>query len=114
MNFNGFDVYESENFAKELKRLSKKYKNIKKDCKAFVETINNESSLGVNLGGGLYKARVSNSDKNKGKSAGYRVVSYIKAVESEIWLVHIYDKSELENITESALDEIIKRIFAPR
>ncbi len=111
MNFNGFDVYEGERFAKELKRLSKKYKNIKKDCKVFVDSIKDESSLGVDMGGGLYKARIANSDKNKGKSAGYRLISYIKVTESEIWLVHIYDKSELENITENKLDEIIKKLF---
>ncbi len=111
MNFSGFDIFESEHFAKELKRLSKKYKNIKKDCKVFVDSINDEGSLGVDMGGGLYKARIANSDKNRGKSAGYRLVSYIKVVESEIWLVHIYDKSELENITENKLDEIIKKLF---
>lgn len=111
MNFSGFDIYESEHFAKELKRLSKKYKNIKKDCKVFVDLIDNESSLGVDMGGGLYKARVANSDKNRGKSAGYRLISYIKVIESEIWLVHIYDKSELENITENKLDEIMKKLF---
>ena len=111
MNFSGFDVYEGEHFTKELKRLSKKYKNIKKDCKAFVDSIEDTSSLGVDMGGGLYKARIANSDKNKGKSAGYRLISYIKVIESEIWLVHIYDKSELENITENKLDEIVKKLF---
>lgn len=63
------------------------------------------------MGGDLYKARIANSDKNKGKSAGYRLISYIKVIESEIWLVHIYDKSELENITENKLDEIVKKLF---
>ncbi len=56
MNFSGFDVYEGEHFAKELKRLSKKYKNIKKDCKAFVDSIEDTSSLGVGIGGSLYKS----------------------------------------------------------
>lgn len=112
MNLSGFDIYESEAYQKELKRLSKKYRNIKKDCKSFIDTISSTTDLGVDIGGGIYKSRVANSDKNKGKSAGYRVISYLKIIESEIWLVHIYDKSELVNITESQLDEIIKRLFA--
>ncbi len=112
MKLSGFDIFEGETYQKELKRLQKKYKNIKKDCKIFIDSLDEIADLGVNLGSNLYKARIQNTDKNKGKSAGYRVISYIKIIESQVWLVYIYDKSELENMTEKQLDNILKKLFS--
>jgi hypothetical protein len=54
-----------------------------------------------------YKVRIANSDKNSGKSSGYRLVSYLKIINNEIYLLFIYNKSDFENIKESDIDAII-------
>ena len=55
----------------------------------------------------MFKVRVANSDKNKGKSAGYRLISYLAIIENELHLLYIYDKSKLVNITEKEVDELV-------
>ncbi len=57
----------------------------------------------------LYKIRVANSSKNKGKSAGYRIYYYIKLEETTYFLT-IYDKSEVEMIDENLLIDLIEEL----
>ncbi|RLA07965.1 MAG: hypothetical protein DRQ51_04315 [Gammaproteobacteria bacterium] len=98
-----------DTFKKELKKLSKKYKNIRTDYKILLEMLSaltvNDSS--VHIGKNCYKIRLKNSDNNKGKSSGYRVI-YLKNDENNnIVLLSIYSKSDLENIPEQQIDEKI-------
>ena len=55
---------------------------------------------------GLYKVRIKNIDNNKGKSAGYGIITY-SIIEDEIVLVDIYSKSEMENIADETIDIIV-------
>ena len=70
-------------------------------------SIKSKEDLGVELRANVYKARIANSDKNKGKSAGYRLITYLKVVENQLHLLYIYDKSALENLTEKEIDSMI-------
>jgi len=54
----------------------------------------------------LLKIRLRNSANNKGKSAGYRVVTYTKIKDSLI-LVYIYSKSNEESVSTQKIDDII-------
>ena len=74
---------------------------------AFVDSIKNDDDLGVHLGDNIYKARIANSDKNSGKSGGYRLITYLRLVESELYLLFVYDKSDFENINENEIDSLI-------
>ncbi len=56
----------------------------------------------------IYKLRVKNSDNRKGKSAGYRIIYYVKTA-ANIVLVPIYSKSEQSDITANELKTIIKQ-----
>jgi len=58
--------------------------------------------------GGLRKVRWAIS--GKGKSGGVRVIYYFKRQEDEIWLLTIYSKSEIENISAHILRQIAKEI----
>jgi hypothetical protein len=52
--------------------------------------------------------------KGKGKSGGFRVVSYLFEETDEgciIYLVSIYDKSEENTVTKKELIEIVKEAF---
>lgn len=109
-------IIASENFRKEAKRLLKKFKSLKEDL------FNLESSLKINpyqgtlIGNNCYKLRLSIKSKSKGKRSGARVITFIIEVarnESKftfINLISIYDKSEMENISDSKLRKIIQEI----
>lgn len=102
-----FVVRDTQKFNKAVKKLKKRFKNIEKDTSTFVDSLENYEDLGTYLGDGIYKARVANSDKNSGKSGGYRLISYLKLIENEVYLLYIYDKSDFENISESEIDTLI-------
>jgi len=102
-----YTVIEQDLYLKALKKLSKKYKNIESDIENYLLSINSINDLGVELKHNVYKIRIANSDKNKGKSAGYRLISYVKIMDNELHLIYIYDKSNLENISEKALDTLL-------
>ncbi len=59
-------------------------------------------------GGGLRKIRCA--AKGKGKSGGVRVIYYYLQKNSEIGLVMIFSKSELENISEKTLKILRKEM----
>ncbi len=94
-------------YKKAFKKLSKTYKNIELDINDYLKSINSKSDLGIELKSNVFKARIKNRDKNKGKSSGYRLISYLAIVENELHLLYIYDKSSLVNVTEKEIDELI-------
>ena len=79
---------------------------------AFVESIQSIDNLGAYLGSDVYKVRIANSDKNSGKSSGYRLISYLKMIDNELYLMFIYDKSEMENISEKEIDALVLDVFS--
>jgi len=101
------EILYSDTFLKSAKKLLKHYKSFKKDLQFFLVSLEDNPNQGTKLGQGLYKVRIKNSDNNKGKSAGYRIVTY-SVIEDEIFLVDIYSKSEMENISDEAIDMLVK------
>ena len=61
---------------------------------------------------GVYKIRMAIASKGKGKSGGARVLAYnVKLVSSErvvVTLMSVFDKGEMENVSDANLKEIIK------
>ena len=102
-----FQVVEKTLYKKAYKKLSKQYKHIEADLEDFLQSITSKEDLGIELKSNVFKARIKNSDKNKGKSAGYRLISYLAIIENELHLLYIYDKSKLENLTEKEIDNLI-------
>ena len=97
----------ADNFLKEAKQLSKKFKLLKSDLKQVVDEIETKNDLGVYLGFNLFKKRVKDSSIPTGKSGGFRVIIY-QQIENKIVLISIYSKTEKENLSDEELSEIIK------
>jgi hypothetical protein len=95
-------------FKKEAKRLAKKYPSLKDDLLELSKTLSRNPQAGTPLGNNAYKVRVAIRSKGKGKSGGARVVTYLITEEKEVYLLLIYDKSEVENID----DKILKKLIA--
>lgn len=83
----------SDNFLKEAKQLSKKFKLIKADLQQAVKEIETQNDLGVYLGFNLFKKRVKNSSVPTGKSGGFRIIIY-QQIENKIILISIYSKTQ--------------------
>ena len=100
----------SENFLKEAKKLSKKFKLLKTDLKTAVNEIEKDNNFGTPLGFNLYKKRVKNSSIPTGKSGGYRIILYTK-VEDEIVLLSIYSKTQKESLNDEELRVLLRAYF---
>ena len=62
-------------------------------------------------GSNIYKVRVADEAKGKGKSGGFRVITYLieeNAASTDIYLITIFDKSEESSIDKDDIKEIIK------
>jgi len=58
--------------------------------------------------GGIRKIRCGG--KGKGKRGGYRVIYYYLAKAGQIWLLAIYAKNEIENLTAKELKTIAEEL----
>lgn len=96
-------------FKRNVRQLAKKYRRIKSDLESLFTELGEGQTPGDQISGvqyEAYKVRVKNSDNNKGKSGGYRVI-YQRTENSEIILVTIYSKSEQSDIAAQEIRDII-------
>jgi hypothetical protein len=103
-----YNVYTSENFDKELKRLAKRYHSVKSDIKNLSDLLKQEPLQGEPLGKDCYKIRMAITSKGKGKRGGSRVITCVKVVDKDVYLLSIFDKSDKENISDKELDALLK------
>ena len=99
-------------FARALKKLSKRYRSMKQDYAQLLEDLHQNPFLGTELGHRLRKVRLAITSKGKGKSGGARVITYtviFAQADTEVKLITIYDKSERDNISDAELLEILRR-----
>lgn len=94
-------IFFSEYFKKQLKRLKKKYPNVKADLLKRFENLNIENE--ISIGQSIYKIRIASRDMKKGKSGGFRAYMYLYIKKDLFVPLCIYAKSEREAITEDEL-----------
>lgn len=100
-------------FDRQLKKLTKKYKSLKKDFEEFLSELRQNPTIGADLGNGVHKVRMAISDKGKGKSHGARVITHtaiISVEEGVITLLAIYDKAEQDTISDKEIARLIQEI----
>jgi len=79
------------------------------DFKQFLENLPETKS--VNMGGSIFKYRLPVKSKNKGRSGGFRIISFeilVNKNEKDITLITLYDKSEQDSISKAEILEILK------
>lgn len=103
-----YEVIPTKDFKKFFKKLFKKYPSLNNDLLEIIGTLEENPQSGTQLGNNIYKIRMAISSKNKGKSAGARIISYVVTEDEEIYLVHIYDKSEISNVPKKAILQLVK------
>lgn len=92
-------------FAKQLKRLAKKYPSLKTEFAELVAELKENPFIGKALGNDCYKIRIAIASKGRGKSGGARVITHLQVTEARIFLLSIYDKAEQSDIRDSDLTE---------
>jgi hypothetical protein len=100
----------SEEFDRQFKRLFKKYQSLIADLLQLKQELESNPYEGDALGGNCYKVRMAIASKGKGKSGGARVITCIRVEKDIIHLLTIFDKSEIDNISDKYLDSLRKEI----
>lgn len=114
--------------------MSKKYPSLPQKVEALVAQLRASAFIGDSIpaSGGVRKIRIADESKGKGKSGGFRVLSYSvssskleevkildklkQEIDKEkpeylITLLTIYDKSEYSDVTGSSLKKLVDFLF---
>ncbi len=101
------EIKTTANFQKNFKKLLKKDRHLLNEYEMLLSSLHENPFLGTFIASDVYKIRLQNKSNNKGKSAGYRVISYTKIKET-ILLVDIYSKSLIATIKDDKIDTLIR------
>ncbi len=105
-----FSVKTISVFERQVKRLLKKYPSLKKEIHCLIEELKKEPERGIFIGHNCYKIRIAIGSKGKGKSGGARIITHLIYKHETVFLLTIYDKSEIENLTDNEILELVKLI----
>ena len=100
----------SADFAREAKRLAKKYRSFKNDYANLVESIKNNPLQGDEITKNIRKIRMAIESKGKGKSGGARVITFniLTDVQNErVVLLLIYDKENASTVKTNAVKQMV-------
>jgi mRNA-degrading endonuclease RelE of RelBE toxin-antitoxin system len=111
----------TDTFKKDAKKLLKKYASMKVELSELEKELLENPRIGTSIHKNIYKIRLSVKSKGKGKSGGLRVITYLTEVVNQekefqhiydiaVFLAAIYDKSEMGNISDKDLKDIIEQI----
>lgn len=94
-----------------LRKLSKKYRQIRSDVQPIIEQLQGGNFIGDRIPGMaeeyvILKLRIKNSNIQKGKSAGYRLIYQVESPTS-VLLLTIYSKSDQEDISPHEIRSIL-------
>ena len=100
-----YSIILTDHFKKEAMELTRKYWSLK----ALGDELAKSPTTGTPLGHDLYKVRLAIASKGKGKSGGARVVTCVRIVQEKVYLISIYDKSQLENLSKEHIQELLQK-----
>ena len=103
-----YKVELSANFKKEAKKLTKKYPSLKTELTNLFALLENNPTTGIHLGNNIYKIRLAIASKNKGRSGGARVMSFVKVTDTAVLLFSIYNKGDKDSITDEEIEQLLK------
>ena len=98
----------SANFKKEAKKLTKKYHSLKIELAELFSKLEDDPTTGIPMGNDIYKVRLAIASKQKGKSGGARVMSFVKVIGTTVLLFSIYNKGDKDSISDKEIEELLK------
>lgn len=100
----------TDEFQHRLRTLSKKYRHIRSDIQPIIAQLQAGDFVGDQISGTgntVFKVRVRNSDIQKGKSGGYRLIYQLESPTNVILLL-IYSKSEQADVAAEEIKSVIE------
>jgi hypothetical protein len=94
---------------KKQKKLSKKYPSLKIELTGLFAELEENPTLGTPFGNDIYKIRLAIASKNKGKSGGARVMSFVKVTDTTVLLFSIHNKGNKDTITDKEIENLISK-----
>ena len=101
----------SDDFAKEAKRLAKKYPSFKQDYKDFLVSIKNNPLQGDEITKNIRKIRIAIKAKGKGKSGGARVITFNILTDIEnghVVFLLLYDKEDASTVKVNVVKQLVR------
>jgi hypothetical protein len=105
-----YNILATSFFERELKTLAKKHRSLKNDLATLIEQLEQNPTTGTELGNNCYKIRLAIASKGKGKSGGARIITHVHVSAQNVYLIAIYDKSEMDNIDDKEIIERVKKV----
>lgn len=103
-----FKILLSDTFQKAFKQLAKKHSSLKSDLLKLIDSLENNPNQGTPLGNNLFKIRLAITSTGKVKSGGARVITLVKVIHQEVFLITIYSKTDRESISKDELEKLTK------
>ena len=101
----------SDDFAKEAKRLAKKYPSFKQDYREFLESIKNNPLQGDEITKNIRKIRMAIKAKGKGKSGGARVITFNVFTDmgnGQVVFLLLYDKEDASTVKVNVVKQLVR------
>ena len=101
----------SDDFAKEAKRLAKKYPSFKQDYKDFLVSIKNNPLQGDEITKKIRKIRMAIKAKGKGKTGGARVITFniLTDIENgQVVFLLLYDKEDASTVKVNVVKQLVR------
>jgi addiction module RelE/StbE family toxin len=108
-----YKVVLSTSFKKSVKQLKKRFPSVTKDVSHVIEELTEDPKIGTVIphGHGVRKLRVRNSNLERGKSGGYRLVyDVVDEPEPTVYLLLLYSKSDKQNVTTKELSDLLREL----
>lgn len=103
-------------FKRNVRQLSKKYRHLQADVQPTITQLEAGQTPGTQIprtGYTVFKVRLQNSDIQKGKRSGYRMIYYLKTPEV-VLLITLYSKTEQGDIAAEHIRRIIAEYESPQ
>jgi len=97
-------------FKRNLRALARKYRHIRSDVQPVIDKLKTGEIAGDQVprtGYTIFKVRIRNSDIQKGKRSGYRMIYQLKT-QTNIILVTVYSKLDQADISAEEIRHILK------
>lgn len=107
MNYN---ILAMPTFLRQAKKLAKRYLSLKEDLVLLTKSLTENPNQGNDLGDGVHKIRMSVTSKGKGKRGGVRIITCVRVIANTVYLMSIYDKSDIETITTKEINKLKQQI----
>lgn len=104
------EVHFTPEFKRNLRQLAKKYRRIRSDIEPIIDALVRGELPGDQIQGvgfAVYKVRARNSDAQRGKSGGYRIIYYLP-IDTSVVLITLYSKTEQQDIEAAEIQAILQ------